>query len=496
MNPQVSIIIPARNEAKNIGRCLDAIKRQETARPFEVIVVDSGSTDGTADIAAGYGAHVIHIPAHEFDHGRTRNLGLMNSKGEYLITLVADAAPADGNWLEALIAPLEADPKVAGAYSRQVPPDDAHPLESHRLSTRFTARNEPIVSKWPGDAEWEAMAPERRMFLANFDDVSAVRRRSVWEKIPIAENYWGEDVDWSLKALKAGYRIVFAPESAVLHAHRPAILHAFRRAYVDQAVVKNLFGVVYYANMSEFLAGLRELILHDDAILKSSKMSAGERLKWRLVNPFRRLMETAGAFLAASASSFNELAMADIPVCQSSWRTGMSAPQTVKLYRSLCVFPSATKYNGRILRTTFTINGIRRNVLFAHPPATVRFKLHTPPNARIEFYPAINPDVWDKAGPVKFEVKVNGLKEYEEIIHPLSLPEQRSWNLKTIDLSHWVGKRVNIEFITRAENTDNAWAGWGEPRIMASVESFSTGLKRKTLEWLDKTVYHKPLRHP
>lgn len=478
MNPQVSIIIPARNEAANMARCLEAINSQETSRSFEVIVIDSGSTDGTGEIAARHGAKVITIAAREFDHGRTRNLGLSNARGEYLITLVADAVPADKRWLEALIAPLEADPKVAGAYSRQIPPPGTHPLETRRILDRFTAGDEPIISEWPGDAAWEALDPEQRMYLANFDDVSAVRRRSVWQKIPIAENYWGEDLDWSLKALRTGYRIAFAPLSSVLHAHRPALAHSFRRAYVDQAVVKRMFGVTYYTNMSEFCAGLLELIRRDDAILKSSDLGTSERIKWRLINPLRRLMETTGAHLAASVAREQHVASSH------------------KQYRNLYVFLWRMKKSGDVLRTSFTINGVRRNVLFAHPPANVRFKMRVPPDAKIEFYPAINPEVWNKAGPVTFEVAVNGLRVYEEEIHPAVNPDYRAWCPRTVDLSRWFNSRIDIELITRAKNTDNAWAGWGEPRIVAIRESFMAGLRRKALERIDRAIYSRPMRHP
>jgi len=475
MNPKVSIIIPARNEAANIGRCLDAVNSQETNRPFEVIVIDSGSTDGTGEIAARHGAEVITIAAHEFDHGRTRNLGLSRAKGKYLVTLVADAVPANGAWLEELIAPLESDPNVAGSYSRQLPHPWTNPLEGMRVLERFTAGDKEIVSRYPGDEEWEKLEPEKRMLLVNFDDVSAARRREVWEKIPIAENYWGEDLDWSLKALKAGHAIVFAPGSVVYHSHELALLHSFRRAYVDQAVVKRMFGFIYYSNMSEFRAGLLELIRMDDRILRSRKnvgLSAGESIRWRLWNPARRFIEALGAYIAALDSD-------------------QLRGKYFDFYESL---PLA-RTRGNAHRTSFTINGVKKNVVFAHPPSAVRKSIKAPGMAKLSFFPAIKPEVWDKSGPVLFEVALDGRILYSAEVNPAN-ESGRSWSNVTVDLDQWFGRKVVLELITRARNTDNAWAGWAEPVIRANKESALTRLKIRIAEKTAKFIYEKPMRHP
>ena len=72
----VSIIIPAKDEEENIGKCLEAIYNQETNYRFEVIVIDSGSSDQTLDIAKKYSSvQVVEIQPGEFGHGKTRNLG-------------------------------------------------------------------------------------------------------------------------------------------------------------------------------------------------------------------------------------------------------------------------------------------------------------------------------------------------------------------------------------------------------------------------------------
>ena len=88
-----SIIILAKNEEENIGPCLEAVFSQKTGFDFEVIVVDSGSTDGTLDIVRSTPARLFEIPPGDFDHGGTRQYGAKQARGEYIVTLVADATP-------------------------------------------------------------------------------------------------------------------------------------------------------------------------------------------------------------------------------------------------------------------------------------------------------------------------------------------------------------------------------------------------------------------
>mgnify|MGYP005831826241 CR=1 FL=1 len=477
MRPEVSIIIPARNEAENLSASLKAINSQRTNRKIEIIVIDSESDDNTVEVAMAHGARVIKIKRKEFDHGKTRNLGLTQAQGKYLVTLVADALPADEFWLEELIAPLEKDEKVAGAYSRQIAPVDAHPLEAQRILRRFTGKEDAIVNELPIGKRWEDLSPTEKMFLADFDDVSSIRRREIWEKIPITENYWGEDLDWSVKVLKAGYRIAYAPKSCVYHAHKPALIHSFRRAYVDQTVVFHLFGLIYYSNAREFCAGVKELIRQDHVILKRSALEMLEKHKWLIINPFIRLLEGLGAYLAGD-------------MVQHIWH-----PEK-KIYRDLFWTFYFTHRKGNVLRTTFTINGEKKNVIFAHPPSSISFTMRVPPQGKLEFYPAINPEVWGKSGEVQFEVTVNGIVVYNTIMNPSKNSAHRKWIPAAIELEKWMGRKIKVEMRTRARDLKNAWAGWGVPCVTAQRESFPIMFRRYFLKAVSMLIYYGPLRHP
>ncbi len=106
---RVSVVIPARNEEAFLPRCLERIAHQ-TLRPFEVIVVESGSTDRTAQVAKDHGARVIRLE--EPGIARARHAGFQAAVGEVIASTDADAlVPRD--WLERLVSPFE-DPRVVG----------------------------------------------------------------------------------------------------------------------------------------------------------------------------------------------------------------------------------------------------------------------------------------------------------------------------------------------------------------------------------------------
>src|SRR5688572_7185097 len=94
-----SIVIRAKNEAGAIGETLDSVFGQRGAPGFEVIVVDSGSTDATLDIVRRTDARVIEIPPQSFTYGRALNIGISAARGEFVVALSAHSTPINDRWL-------------------------------------------------------------------------------------------------------------------------------------------------------------------------------------------------------------------------------------------------------------------------------------------------------------------------------------------------------------------------------------------------------------
>src|SRR6187549_2224587 len=101
-----SIIIRAYNEERHIGRLLEGI-RQQTIRDVEIILVDSGSTDGTDSVAETFGARIVRIPSSEFTFGRSLNLGIQAATRELIVIASAHVYPVYPDWLEFLLRPFE-----------------------------------------------------------------------------------------------------------------------------------------------------------------------------------------------------------------------------------------------------------------------------------------------------------------------------------------------------------------------------------------------------
>ncbi len=218
----ISVVIPVKNGGADLVRCLAAIGRQELDAEVEVVVVDSGSSDGSVDVARSHGARVHEIPPSEFGHGRTRNLGAQLARGDVLVFTSQDAFARDETWLATLVRSLSTTDGVAGAYGRQLPHDDATPPERYFLD--FLYGPDARVQRLDGGE------PDFQQTL--FSNVNSAIPRAVWQEFPFADDLiMSEDQEWSRRVLRAGYELVYEPAAAVHHSHRYSITAAFRRFF-------------------------------------------------------------------------------------------------------------------------------------------------------------------------------------------------------------------------------------------------------------------------
>ena len=117
MKPSCSIVIRAFNEEKHIARLLDGIRHQ-SIQNVQVILVDSGSSDRTIEIATEYGVQIVNIQPQDFTFGRSLNLGISNAVAEFVVVASAHVYPVYPDWLERLLEPFE-DEKVSISYGKQ-----------------------------------------------------------------------------------------------------------------------------------------------------------------------------------------------------------------------------------------------------------------------------------------------------------------------------------------------------------------------------------------
>jgi glycosyltransferase involved in cell wall biosynthesis len=219
----ISVVIPVKDGGLDLVRCLEAIARQQVEEEVEVVVVDSGSTDGSVERARSLGAHVHEILPQEFTHGGARNLGAKLAGGDVVVFTSQDAYAADENWLAALVASLRERDDVAGVYGRQLPHASAIPSERYFLD--FLYGPTPRTQRLTG--------PDRLSFEATlFSNVNSAVPRAVLERYPLAADViMSEDQEWSRRVLEAGLVIVYEPRAAVRHSHAYTIAGAFRRFF-------------------------------------------------------------------------------------------------------------------------------------------------------------------------------------------------------------------------------------------------------------------------
>jgi len=221
----VSIVVRAKNEARYIGETLRAIFDSQALVPRQVVVVDSGSTDGTQAIVRSFPTSLIQITPEEFTYGYALNLGVAHVDAEIVATLSAHSLPASPDWLRTLIEPF-AQARVAGVYGRQLPRTNATFFEL--IGMRLTG----VLSETPRMLDRQPL----------FSNANGAFRRSLWLEHPFDERVGGaEDIAWVRTMQERGYLIAYQPTAGVYHSHGESILRHLHRASRDvPTVVGNL----------------------------------------------------------------------------------------------------------------------------------------------------------------------------------------------------------------------------------------------------------------
>ena len=223
-----SIIIRAYNEERHIGRLLEGI-RQQTISDVEIILVDSGSTDGTVPLAESFGARIVHIPSTEFTFGRSLNLGIQAATRDLIVIASAHVYPVYPDWLESLLRPFEKE-QIALTYGKQRGPGTA----------KFSEQQ--IFHQWYPDIS------KPRQATAFCNNANAAIRRSLWEKNPYDETLTGlEDLAWGKWAKEQGYDIAYVAEAEIIHIHNEMPTGVFNRYRREAMAFKRIYPEAHFS---------------------------------------------------------------------------------------------------------------------------------------------------------------------------------------------------------------------------------------------------------
>jgi len=195
---------------------------------FELIIIDSSSTDNTLEIAKEHANKIITIPKSEFDHGATRSKAALSASGDIVIFLTQDALPVSNDTLEKLVDMLNSDKNIAVAYGKQIPYSNATLFGKH---LRYFNYKDKSYVKSLQDKEKFGI---KTAFCS--DSFAAYKKDAIKSVNFFKEGtIVGEDMHIVARLLLNGYHKAYCTKAAVYHSHNYTIIEDFKR-YFDTGV--------------------------------------------------------------------------------------------------------------------------------------------------------------------------------------------------------------------------------------------------------------------
>jgi rhamnosyltransferase len=305
LTPAVSILIPTLNGGPLFADVLSRLRTQTYPRPVELLIIDSGSTDQTLDTARQHNATIHQINKKDFDHGLTRNRGISLSTGDIVLLLTQDALPADNLLIQNLVAAFD-DPLVAGAFARQIPRPEADALVARNIHNWIAGSETPHISHITDRRAYDHLSPIEKYLFCVFDNVTSAVRRSAWQQIPFHQNAFGEDIEWSKRALEAGWKIAYQPAAAVIHSHDRPIQYEYKRTYMCHQTLYNLFGLQTLPARRFIPRALLHGILKDTAYALRHEKSLSKKLALAAKVPLLAWYSALGQYRGARDARLNQ----------------------------------------------------------------------------------------------------------------------------------------------------------------------------------------------
>lgn len=213
VGPAASVVVRTRDAAATLAAAVHSVRAQTV--PVEVVVVDSGSTDGTVALARRLADVVLQIPAERFSYGRALNIGAAHAGCPVGVALSAHCRLPRTDWVERVLRHLE-DPRVAAVCG---------------------------LPALPGTPPHWFVQTESAMLAAPYVGVSnhaSAWRVAVVRELPFDETMAAsEDREWALRVARSGWKVVLDPELYVDGGHRraPGLLPYYRRLYRESAAL-------------------------------------------------------------------------------------------------------------------------------------------------------------------------------------------------------------------------------------------------------------------
>ncbi len=266
----VSIIIPVKNGAATLQKCLQQILVQVVNAEKEIIIIDSGSTDNSIAIANQYGAKVISIKPSEFNHGSTRNLGVQNATGELIYFTVQDAFFAKENDLQTMIDHFKNE-NIVGVFGMQA----VEPIPANNPAFWFKRASQPVVQHFSFPVGvYENMKPQEQFPFTAWENVNAMYRKTSLETTPFRAINYAEDRLWAHDVLCQNKELIIDANLVVYHYHHLTFSYWYKILLVYWS--SNFLYFEVKPSMPSFVT-LCKRIFH---LLKHKDLSIGKKIYW------------------------------------------------------------------------------------------------------------------------------------------------------------------------------------------------------------------------
>jgi glycosyltransferase involved in cell wall biosynthesis len=297
----ITVAIPTLNAGPEFAQLLVAVCGQRVDAELELLVCDSGSTDGTVALARRYGARVLEIPRERFSHGGTRNLLASEARGGHIAFLTQDAIPADPEWLATLCRGFTEAPDVGLVFGPYRPRPEASLSVRRELIAWFDSLAP------AGTPRIDTLAPEQAGTLSAadflgplgyFTDANGCLLRSAWERVPFREVAYAEDHLLAQDMLRAGYAKVYEPRAGVIHSHEYSAAEWLRRSFDETRAVAGVYGVAPSGRPRDAARNLRGNVAAD---VRQARIQGGPRGAVAALTPsfVHHGARTLGALLGA-----------------------------------------------------------------------------------------------------------------------------------------------------------------------------------------------------
>jgi len=285
MKTNATIVVPTFNGEEFLGEVIEAVFNQKTAKTYELLIIDSGSSDGTLDIIAKYPKIRLHqIPNKEFGHGRTRNLAVEMADSEFVVFLTQDATPSHERWLDYLLEPFTINSKVGCVLGKQIPRAHCFVTLKREVAQVFKSFGDDGSISLQRKDDLTTQLGITNNFLS---DTNSAVRKSIATKVPFQDVNYAEDQALGIDMLDRGYFKAYAPLGSVFHSHDYPLSKYFKRKFDEYMGLKESTGYVAQANRKELILGSLKSTMLDYAFLfRDREFTLAEKIHDFFLAPF------------------------------------------------------------------------------------------------------------------------------------------------------------------------------------------------------------------